>query len=82
MTDRRITPKGPAILGEDRLLARPPGSRRLIAGRVGAGLTQAQAAAACGITAQHISDIECGRSRPSPVLLRRLADVYGIEDVA
>ncbi len=72
----------PLIPSEDALLAKPPQARSLVNARVGAGLTQAHAAAGCGVTPQHISDIECGRSRPSGALLDRLLDLYGIEDVA
>jgi len=77
--DRRTESRGPTTPSNDRFLAKPQDARFLVMARLGANLTQQAAAEACGVTSQHISDIECGRSRPGRALLDRLYVLYGIE---
>jgi transcriptional regulator with XRE-family HTH domain len=43
------------------------------------GLTQRQLAARLGVKASHVAYLENGRRRPSLSLLRRLADVLGLD---
>ena len=42
--------------------------------RVARGIAQADLALACGISASLMSDIERGRSKPSPEIVTKLAD--------
>jgi transcriptional regulator with XRE-family HTH domain len=57
-------------------------ARRLTLARHAAGLTQAVASRAVGVSQVHLCDVERGMSRPSEALVRRLLDLYGIGDVA
>lgn len=47
--------------------------------RAKAGLTQAELAERLGITREHVSDIERGKSKGSIVIWLRIADIAGIE---
>ena len=65
--------------GDDsRNLAAALGGALLVA-RHGQGLTQEQAAEACGLTAGYIARVERGERIPSPLVLDRLARAVGVE---
>lgn len=51
----------------------------LLAARHGQGLTQEQAAEACGLTAGYIARVERGERIPSPLVVDRLARAVGVE---
>jgi transcriptional regulator with XRE-family HTH domain len=53
-------------------------ARRLTAGRIRAGLTQAALAEACGVTDETISRIERGRYEPAVSTLLRLAEALNL----
>jgi transcriptional regulator with XRE-family HTH domain len=59
-------------------------ARRLTAGRLRAGLTQAALAEACGVTDETISRIERGRYEPAVSTLLRLAEALdlGLDQLA
>jgi transcriptional regulator with XRE-family HTH domain len=46
--------------------------------RILAGLSIRQAAKSLTVSATHLSQIEHGRNQPSPSLLKRMADLYGV----
>lgn len=63
----------------------PPRSRRFVANRaecvrarVVAGLTLGSASATLGCTSTHLGYIETGLRQPSPALLGRMAELYGV----
>lgn len=53
-------------------------ARRLRIARAGAGITQEQAAGACGLSQCAVSLYERGRRDPSSMALRGLAIAYGV----
>lgn len=48
------------------------------------GMTGAQFADTCGLSPQHLSDVERGRRNPSPPVAKRIADALErrLEDIA
>ena len=55
---------------------------RVFRERIKAGLSTGIAAEKAGISRQHLSAIEAGRSIPSPEVLHQIAAAYGCEVVA
>lgn len=51
----------------------------LKAARVNAGLTQAEAAEAIGVSTMTLFNYEKGRAFPDVRVLKRIEDVYGVE---
>jgi len=47
--------------------------------RVAKGLTQEQLASECGVIRQTISEIECGRNKPSLKLAKRIGEVLDLD---
>lgn len=56
-----------------------PNVDECIRGRVHAGYNVRQAALALNVTPTHLGYVEKGERRPSPALLRRMADTYGVD---
>lgn len=63
----------------------PPRHRRFAANReacvharVAAGLTLGKASEPLGVSSTHLGYIESGARQPSPGLLARMADLYGV----
>ncbi len=54
---------------------------RIAAARLAMGLSQEEAAEKLNVTASHVSHIESGNRNPSRRLLRRLAELYGEDEV-
>lgn len=56
-----------------------PNVDECIRARVHAGFNVRQAALALAITPTHLGYVEKGERRPSPKLLKRMSDTYGVD---
>lgn len=55
-----------------------PNVDECIRARVHAGYNIRQAALALNVTPTHLGYVEAGNRRPSPALVKRMADLYGV----